>query len=148
MNRVFIEKVTGNLDLFTESCRVRDHSDLLIAIQQKHKLRTYILFKDNVNIEPCVLSFLPKYQRSVFAKLRCGILPLGIENGRHQNNRLEEHTCELCQRNEIEDEIHFICRCNILNAKCTALFNGISETVDEFIQFNDTEKVIFLMKHR
>ncbi len=26
MNQVCIEKVTGNLDLFTESCRVRDHS--------------------------------------------------------------------------------------------------------------------------
>ncbi len=35
MNQVFIEKVPGNLDLLTESCRVRDHSDLLTAIQQK-----------------------------------------------------------------------------------------------------------------
>ncbi len=38
MNQVFIEKVTGNLDLFTESFRVRDHSDLLIKIQLKPKL--------------------------------------------------------------------------------------------------------------
>ncbi len=76
MNQVFIEKVTGNLDLFRESCWVRDHSDLLIAIQQNRKLQTYILFKDNVNIEQYVLSFLPKYKRSVFAKLCCGILPI------------------------------------------------------------------------
>ncbi len=67
MNKVFIEKVTGNLDLFTESCRVRGHSDLSIATQQMPMIRTYILFKDNVNIELYVLSFLPKYQRNVFA---------------------------------------------------------------------------------
>ncbi len=38
MNHVFFAKVNGNLDLFTELCRVRDYSDLLIAIQQKPKL--------------------------------------------------------------------------------------------------------------
>ncbi len=45
MNQVFIMKVTGNLDLFTEWCKVRDHSDLLIAILQKPKPWTFILFK-------------------------------------------------------------------------------------------------------
>ncbi len=69
---------------------VRDDLDLLITIQQKPKLRTYILFKDNVNIEPYILSCLPKYQRSVFAKLHYGILPLGIETGRYHNIELEE----------------------------------------------------------
>ncbi len=112
---------------------------MLIAKQQKPKLRIYILFNDNVNIEPYVLSFLPKYQRSVFAKLHYGILPLGIETDRYHNIRLEERKCELCQSNEIEDEIHFICRCNFLNVKHTALFNSISETFDEFIHFNETK---------
>ncbi len=46
-----------------------------------------------------------------------------------------------------------------LSVKCTALFNSISETFDDiyhlmlysqlmiYSQFNDTEKIIFLMKH-
>ncbi len=38
MKQAFIEKVTDNLDLFTESCMVRDHSYLLIAIKQTPKL--------------------------------------------------------------------------------------------------------------
>ncbi len=37
---------------------------------------------------------------------------------------------------------------NFLNVKRTALFNSISETFDEFIHFNNTENVIFVMKHR
>ncbi len=38
MNQVFIVKVSGKLHLLAESCMVTDHSDLLIAIQQKPKL--------------------------------------------------------------------------------------------------------------
>ncbi len=94
-------------------------------------------------------AFQPRTSKLLlFATLRCGILPLGIETGRYHKIRLGEHTCELCQTNEIEDEIHFICRCNFLNVKHTALFNSISETFDEFIHFNDTGNFIFLMKHR
>ncbi len=91
-------------------------------------------------------NFYLNTKRSVFEKLYCGILPLGIETGRYHNIRLEECTCELCQSNEIEDEIHFICRYNFLNVKHTALFNSISETFDQFIHFNDTKTFIFLMK--
>ncbi len=66
----------------------------------------------------------------------------------YHNIRLEERTCKLCQCNEIEHEIHYICRCNFLNVKPRILFNSISEALDEFIHINDTEKLIFLMKHR
>ncbi len=66
--------------------------------------------------------FLPKYQKSVFAKLCCGIiLPLGIETVGYHNIRLEECTCELYQSKEIEDEIHFTCRCNFLNVKAHSI---------------------------
>ncbi len=57
----------------------------------------------------------------------------------YHNITLEERTCELCQSNEIEDEIHFICKCNFLKVKCTALFNSIIEHFDVFINFNDTD---------
>ncbi len=39
-----------------------------------------------------------------------------IETGRYQKIRLEEHTWEPCQSNEI-DENHFICGCIFLNVK-------------------------------
>ncbi len=39
--------------------------------------------------------------------------------------------------------------CNILNVKHKALFNNISDTVDEFTHLNDTNRLhfVFLMKH-
>ena len=49
------------------------------------------------------------------AKLRCGVLPIKIETGRFVNLALEDRICEVCNLNEIEDELHFICKCELYN---------------------------------
>ncbi len=49
--------------------------------------------------------------RSVLAKLRCGILPLKIEMGRWKNIDEGNKLCQLCHT-EVEDEYHFMFRCN------------------------------------
>ncbi len=83
-------------------------------------------------------------------KLRCGILPLRIETGRYDKVILEECTYKLCQSNVIEDEILFICWCNVLNVKHTALYSIVYlTTFYEFITYlSDTKTFVFLMKHR
>ena len=43
------------------------------------KLRYYNLYKCDKSVEDYLLLDLTKYQRSVFAQYRCGILPLQIE---------------------------------------------------------------------
>ena len=58
--------------------------------------RTYIQFKSEIDTKEYVLSFLPKGCRSVYAKLRCGILPLRIETGRYDGVALENSSCEFC----------------------------------------------------
>ena len=52
------------------------------AVKVKPKLRNYNLFN---SVEPYVLKYIPKYKRSIFAQIRCGILPLAIETGRFKN---------------------------------------------------------------
>ena len=49
------------------------------------------------------------------AKLRCGVLPIKIETGRFVNLALEDRICEVCNLNEKEDELHFICKCELYN---------------------------------
>ena len=51
-------------------------------VNMKPKLRTYKLFKEKAEIEPYIACNLPRYQRSLLAQLRFGILPLRIETGR------------------------------------------------------------------
>ncbi len=59
----------------------------------KPKLRTYILFKDAYSTEDYVKYCFPRYQRSLLAQLRCGVLPLEVEIARFRNKKLEHRLC-------------------------------------------------------
>ncbi len=56
-------------------------------------------------VESYLLNPIQKYQCSIFAKLKCGILPLHTETGRYTSNVLENCLCEFFEHNLIEDAI-------------------------------------------
>jgi hypothetical protein len=70
-----------------------------------------------------------------------GILPLHIETGRYQNKSLEDRTCEVCNTNVIEDEVHFVCKCPIYDHLRAELFNSLN-----IAHLSDVEKLIYLVK--
>ena len=59
---------------------------------------------------------------------------LEIEKGRHQNIPLNERICKLCKL-EIEDEIHFLLQCPILNSFRTEAMQQISDVCKIFASF-------------
>ena len=63
------------------------------------KLRYYNMYKVDKNCADYLKMNITKYQRSLFAQFRSGILPLEIEFGRYRNIDLSERICKLC--NEI-----------------------------------------------
>ena len=73
-------------------------------------------------IEPNIACNLPRYQRSLFAQLRFGILPISIETGRAQKKTVEERVCTLCS-DGVEHETHFICICEYHKFQRDELFN-------------------------
>ena len=62
---------------------------------------------------------------SIFAQLRLGILALEIETGRFRNIPSENRMCHFC-KNEIRDELHFLCVCPVHRFHRNRLFNEIS----------------------
>ena len=54
---------------------------------------------------------LTRRQRSLVAKLKMGILPLGIETGRFKNTPIENRLCYICEEGLLDDEYHFILYC-------------------------------------
>ena len=70
----------------------------------------YIVFKTEPTTEVYVKSYMNRYQRSTFAKFRCGILPLQIELGRFRGQKVEERICPVC-KTTVETEIHFLLEC-------------------------------------
>ena len=47
------------------------------------------------------------------AQIRSGTLPLRVETGRFINTPLEARICGFCNRGAIEDEMHFIHKCEL-----------------------------------
>ena len=47
------------------------------------------------------------------AKLRWGVLPVKIETGPFVNLASEDRVYEVCNLNEMKDELHFICKCEL-----------------------------------
>ena len=57
------------------------HEEWYNTVGNKPKLRNYVKFKQNINVEDYVISNISRSQRSLLAQLRMGILPLNIETG-------------------------------------------------------------------
>ena len=85
-----------------------------LTVESKPKLRTYRLFKSEPCPEVYLKSFMNRFQRSTFAKFRCGILPIQIEVGRFRGQKVEKRICPLC-KNAVESEIHFMFECPSYN---------------------------------
>ena len=91
------------------------------------------LHKTRINPEVYVTN-VPRYGRTTLARLRCGSLPLKIETGRYTNVHLEDRICELCNSNEVEDEMHFAITCPFYN---DIRFNLLEAFNDTYADFND-----------
>ncbi len=83
--------------------------------------------------------------RKCFSMLRCGTAPLRIETGRYESLPVEQRICEVCDSNNVEDEMHFFISCNAFTQERTNLFTHVSQFVDNFNEFSLVDKFIVLM---
>ena len=72
-----------------------------------NKLRKYRIFKGKLETEHYVSAVMSRSHRSILAKFRSGSFPLLIETGRYAKVPLQNRICQLCNSNQIEDEMHF-----------------------------------------
>jgi hypothetical protein len=143
MQHVFDHKETIDIVLLLKKCLEIQEYEWLSALPTKPKLRTYMKFKNTFTPEDYVQYCPSRRQRSLLAQLRLGILPLNIEIGRYRNKKVEERICEICNVNQIEDEIYLLCQCNAY----TQLRNEMYSDVNNIIADMDVnEKFIYLMQ--
>ena len=75
------------LDRISKLTRELSEINWLNEVNQKPKLRTYILIKKTLNPSEYVKSYMSKHKRSLMAQSLTGILPLKIETGRFKKIR-------------------------------------------------------------
>ena len=88
---------------------------------------------------------LNKKYRSVLAQFRCEVLPLKVETGRFNNIPLEYRLCEFCDKNNIEDESHFLLYCSRYENLRIQLFQKAIMIHPHFNELNTHEKLKLLM---
>ena len=133
-----------DLELLKKIVQSKCQEDWLKNVSMKPKLRSYVMFKNVFKSESYVKMAHSKMSRSIFAQLRLGILPLEIETGRFRNIPSESRMCHFC-KNEIEDELHFVCVCPVYSNHRKILFNEIILTYNNFSNLDITEKFCFIM---
>ena len=111
--------IDGNIENMT-TINIKEVSDRSILedeqswrsdLQNKPKLRSYMKFKNNINVENHVTYCKSKHTRSLIAQFRVGTYPLQIEVGRYCHIPLENRLCTLCCLNKIDGEFHIVCTC-------------------------------------
>ncbi len=145
MSHIFKERKQCDLILCNEKLNDIFEKDCMRNVETKPKLRTFKLFKTDCKTSDYVKGCLNKCQRSLLAKFRCGILQLKIETGRFENIELEQRLCIFCERNEIENEVHFLINCDLYKDPRTVLFSKTLDKCKNVNSFNDQEKFIYLM---
>jgi len=97
---------------------------------KKRKLRTYVTFKNKLALEKYLLSEKEKQGRYLLTRLRTGTNKLRIETGRWKRPVEAEHQriCLHCGNGEIENELHFLLRCNRYQQLREEMFGAIQTT--------------------
>ena len=154
VGNIFQEIGLPDLYASLEPCDIENCYKLLIEKEtvkwnvtryNKPKLRLYNMFKSDFVQEPYITFNVPKFQRSLFAQFRTGILPLHIETGRFVSKPLNERICCLCPNDDVEDEVHFLTNCSLYDPYRVAMYKQACRINPEFPLYDNLDKFVFLV---
>ena len=94
------------------------------------KLRTYQQLKFVLEREEYLETIMDNEQRRRVTALRGGTNSLRIEVGRWKGESLQDRTCTLCAKREIEDEAHVLLCCSAYARERMELYKNIQIATD------------------
>ena len=112
---------------------------------ERSKLRTYARLKTEIGIEDYLSSVENIMDRTTLTKIRLSNHELMIEKGRHQGLEENQRTCPTCQ-NGIETEHHFLLDCSTFRTHREQLMTEIADLSPTFIEMDENEKFVYLLK--
>ena len=127
--------------------KFKDKWSLDLNNDNRSKLRTYRIFKQEYCVEKYLQANMPGRFRSAFSKFRCGVAPLKIETGRYEGIPNENRLCfnDICKNNsKVEDEKHVILHCPVYSHLREDIFTRALSFCDNFNSLTDDDKFVFL----
>ena len=101
-----------------------------LEAHKKPKLRSFVQIHEFDKIQTLVKSKLSRYQRSLLAQIKFGILPLKLETDRYQGIPPENRLCKICTTRVPEDELHFLFLCPSLEPVRIDAYQCLSREFD------------------
>ena len=131
--------------LIQRSMRYWENQVIENAVIKRGKLRTYYTFKPIFKKEIYLRSIINRDVRKCFTQFRISAHQLAIEKGRHRNIKAHNRLCKFCQTNEVEDEFHFLIKCQKFSSERNKLFSDIHMSCVNFLQLSEENKFLWLM---
>ena len=139
------EETSDTGDAFLGKAKDIHYQEAFTQIQNpESKLRTYALIKTNIGREPYLKEIKNTKYRQKLTKFRLSNHRLLIESGRHMKLPITERICPMC-RAGIEDEIHFLVKCNFYESARKPLLDMCVQLKPHFDFYSDEEKFQFIM---
>ena len=115
-----------------------------------NKLKTYIKYKEEFNVEPYLIISMNRKCRSYVAQFRCGILPLKIETGRFSTQYVPEQNriCSFCESNSIENEYHFVFDCSLYNELRNDFIHNVYSINPDIRFYSRDNKIKYFMSRQ
>jgi len=96
-------------------------------IAKKPKLHYYQRIKEELEMENYLLEEKNAYHRKLFTLFRVGAYPLRIETGRWSQEEKEYRFCLKCMNGEVEDEPHFLFKCEAYDVPRRELYKSLKK---------------------
>ena len=114
---VWLSEDVGDINHFMKTfkqrlidCSIQDWS---ARISESGKARHYTFIMPSLQAANYIFYNIPIKFRIALSKLKCSVHCLNVEVGRHNKIDYQTRLCNLCDKQEIEDEYYFVIRCPI-----------------------------------
>ncbi len=110
------QDIESETDLDWVSLHLQNQARNMWAVEAlgKTKPRTFNKIHDFSETKHVVKTNLSRNQRSSIIKLKAGVLPIKLETGQFKGVKEHLRLCEVCKNGEVEDEMHYLYRCEPL----------------------------------
>ena len=137
-NKIYIKREIHNKFIQNWKQSIQD-------IENNPLLRTYVHIKSEFKIEPFLSMVKNSKYRTALARFRASSHTLEIERGRHTRpiTPVENRICSEC--NLIENEVHFLTQCKLLETERMLLYHQISQKFPDFSELDSFCKFQFML---
>ena len=108
------------------------------------KLDVYCKIKKNIAFESYLDLHNAKH-RHAFTQLRISAHSLEVETGRYSRISRQDRVCQMCNSQEIGDEIHLLTSCLLLKDERQKLFSEIQDYCYNFTTLNNAHKAQYML---